>query len=379
MNSPRSDALPRRSFLKASAVSSLGLAMFHGAGSAQEINSQSEELPITVAGYPYDRVRALANGSTKVKGCRTTFEPATIGPMNVHVFNGPQTREVTEVGLLPFVLAFCNDGFRDYELLPIPVLRLFRHKSIFIRTDRDISEPADLRGRRIATVGYSSSGLTWIRGILHSEYGVSPNEVEWITTQSDSAKKTTGGASKWEKLLPSDVSIRTAPPGKDESQLLLDGEVDAILHPAEPKVFVDRNPIVARLFPDHRSVERAYYKKTEVFPIMHVVAIRRDAAATHPWLPRAVFEAYCQAKRADYELMHNLGSYYSSLPWHGQELNETRALMGENFYPYGASQIQKAMETAFQYAFSQGLAKRKLALEEVLNASSVDFEEPRYN
>jgi len=295
--------------------------------------------------------------------------------MNTHAFSGPQSREVTEIGLSPFTLAFVNDGFRDYELLPIPILRLFRHKSIFIRTDRGIKKPSDLRGRKIATVGYSSSGLTWIRGILQSEYGVRPDEVEWITTQTDSAASTTGGVSRWEKVLPSNIRIKAAPKGKDDSQLLIDGEVDAIFHPAEPQVFIDRNPIVGRLFPDHRTVEQAYFKKTGIFPIMHVVAIRRDVAAAHPWLPKAVFDAYCRAKQADYQLMHKMGAYYSSLPWFGQELHETREVMGDNFYPYGASQTRKAIETAFQFSFEQGLARRKLTMEEVMNESSMEFED----
>jgi len=363
----------RRFFLKTGAA--CGALAFGVAAEAKEKKAKAGLLPITIAGYPYNRVRAIADGSVTVEGCDVTFEPATIGPMNTHAFNGPQTRDVTEIGLSPYTLAFCNDGFRDYELLPIPILRLFRHKSIFIRADSDISKPSDLRGRKIATVGYSSSGLTWIRGILQSEYGVKPDEVEWITTQGDSAAKATGGVSKWEKVLPSNLTITTAPEGKDDSQLLIDGEVDAIFHPAEPQVFVDRNPVVRRLFPDHRRVEQAYFKKTGIFPIMHVVAIRRDIAAANSWLPKAVFDAYCRAKQADYELMHKMGAYFSSLPWFGQELHETREVMGDNFYPYGATQTRKAIETAFQFSFEQGLAKRKLTMEEVMNASSMEFEE----
>ena len=109
-----------------------------------------------------------------VEGCATQFEVTGIGPLNNHAFFGPQTRDVTEIGLIPYILAYCNDDFRDYTLLPIPLLRLFRHKSIFVRTDRGIKTPADLRGKKVVTVGYSSSGLTHVRGVLQEE-------IEWVS------------------------------------------------------------------------------------------------------------------------------------------------------------------------------------------------------
>jgi 4,5-dihydroxyphthalate decarboxylase len=368
--------LSRRCFLAAGGAAALAVTAGRSRVLAQETGAaQSNRLPITVAGYRYNRVRALADLEIPIEGCDVTFEEDGIGKMNTHAFKGPQTREVTEIGLSPFMLAFCNGGFRDYELLPIPILRMFRHKSIFVRTDRGIKKPTDLRGRKVATVGYSSSGLTWIRGILQQQYGVKPSEIEWIVTGADSSAKITGGASAWEKVLPADLTIQNAPAGKDDSDLLISGEVDAIFHPAEPQAFIDRHPKIDRLFPDHRTVERAYFEETGVFPIMHVVAIRRDAAKANPWLPRAVFDAYCQAKKLDYQEMHKMGSYYSSLPWFGQELRDTRELMGENFYPYGVSGMRKAMETAFRFSYEQGLANRVLKLEEVLHQSSLDFEE----
>ena len=381
MNSSKKTSTSRRSFLKTSAT--IGAAAATGASmpipNAMAADKQeapaSGLLPITIAGYPYDRARALRDNRVQVEGCKVSFEADSIGKLNTHVFSGPQSREVTEIGLSPFMLAFCNDGFRDYELLPIPVLRLFRHKSIFIRTDSGIEKPADLRGRKVATVGYSSSGLTWIRGIMQHEYGVKPEDIEWLATQKDSSASITGGVSQWEKVLPGNLSISPAPAEKNESDLLLAGDVDAIFHPAEPQVYIDRHPGVDRLFPDHRKIERAYFKKTGIFPIMHMVAIRRDVAAANPWLPKAVFDAYCRAKQLDYEEMHKLGSYYSSLPWYGQELNETRELMGDNYYPYGIEASRAALEAVFQYSYEQGLAKRKLTIDEVFNQSALELQE----
>ena len=127
-------------------------------------------LAITVAGYPFDRVEGLG-GTVPVEGCDVRFETASIGEMNRHVFAGPRTRDVTEIGMSPYLLAYANDDFRAYTLIPVFPLRLFRHKSIFIRTDKDIARPEDLCGKRVGTSGYSTTSLTWIRGMLEHEFG----------------------------------------------------------------------------------------------------------------------------------------------------------------------------------------------------------------
>jgi 4,5-dihydroxyphthalate decarboxylase len=349
--------------------------MLRDATLAQEGPRSVRRIPLAIAGYPYDRVAAIQDGNVKVHGCDVRFEPSKIGELNRHVFSGPRTRHVTEVGLIPYLLAFCNGGFREYLPLPLFVLKVFRHKSIFIHADRGISEPKHLKGRRVASVGYSSSALTWIRGILHDEYGVSPEQIRWVVSAKDSAEGQTGGASKWEKLLPSNLSVEQAPAEKDDSELLLEGAVDAIFHPAEPRAFVERHPKVRRLFADCRTVERAYFKKTGIFPIMHLVAIRRDMVQEHPWLPEAVFAAYCQAKQQDYAESTRIRWAYSSLPWYGQEFNETVELMGANFYSYGIPQNRKALDTVFRYLHEQGLAQRKLTIGELFVESTLGLDD----
>ena len=125
--------------------------------------------------------------------------------LNTHVFSGPQTLDVCEIGLHPYMLAYANDSFRDYSLLPIFPLRLFRHKSIFIRTDRGINKPEDLKGKTIATPGYSSTSLTWIRGVLQDEYGIRPEDVNWIVSSKDSSARDGGKASKQENTFPEGI------------------------------------------------------------------------------------------------------------------------------------------------------------------------------
>jgi 4,5-dihydroxyphthalate decarboxylase len=313
------------------------------------------------------------DGRVEVDGFDTTFEEAGIGDMNTHVFSDPQTREVSEIGLSPFMLAYANNGHRNYTLIPVFPLRTFRHKSIFVRTDRGIKSPEDLRGRKVATPGYSSTSLTWIRGIMQHEYGVSPNEVQWVISTKDSSAEAAGKVSKQEQVMPKGITLAQGPAGMDESDLLVNGEVDALFHAAEPRAYVQGNPIVARLFADYRETERAYFSKTGIFPIMHAVAVRKDVIDANPQLPKAVFDAYSKAKKLMYEHMRKLAWATISLPWIGQEIEETRALMGENFWPYGIEPNRKALEALFEYSYEQGLANKKLTIEELFHPSTLEL------
>ena len=363
----------RRNFLKA--VSALSALSVSGVAKSTPPAKKSDQLPITVAGYEYDRVHALMDGRVQIEGCDTHFEAGLIGGMNTHAFSGPQTREVTEIGLTPFILAYANDNFRDYTLIPVFPLRVFRHKSVFIRTDRGIEKPEDLRGRKIATPGYSSTSLVWIRGIIQDEYGVAPEDVQWVVSSKDSSAKDTGGASKLENVLPRGLSVSAGPAGLDESDLLESGEVDALYHAAEPRAFTEGHPKVARLFPDSRATERAYFAKTGIFPIMHAVAIKRDVLEQNVWLAEAVFNAYSQAKQLTYDYLSKEAWYKTSLPWVSQEIEDTRALMGTNYWPYGIGPNRNALTTLFRYSYDQGLSSRNLTIEELFHPSGLELAE----
>jgi 4,5-dihydroxyphthalate decarboxylase len=338
------------------------------------MTSQNDDSPvaITIAGYPFDRVQGLGT-SVPIEGCEARFEKAPIGDMNSHVFAGPQTREVTEIGLLPYLLAFVNDGFRDYTLIPVFPLRVFRHKSIFIRTDKGIERPEDLRGKRVGTSGYSTTSLTWMRGMLDHEYGVKPEEIRWVLSDEDSSADLTGNRSAQEQMLPDNLGIGYGTAGKSESDLLVDDEVDALFHAAEPKSFVEGNPLVGRLFTDSRSAEQAYFAKTGIFPIMHAVAIRADVAEENPWLPEAVFRAYASAKQQALQRLRTMGWAMISLPWIGQEGEATRELMGNDYWPYGVNLNRKTLGSLLEYSHEQGLSDRIPSLEELFHPSALEL------
>ncbi|MCG8308269.1 MAG: ABC transporter substrate-binding protein [Cytophagales bacterium] len=331
--------------------------------------------PILLAGYDYSRVKPLVDGKVTIDDCSFRYQVSGIGALNNHAFFGTQERDVTELGLIPYLLAYANDGFEDYKLLPLPVLRMFRHRSVWVRRDGPINKPEDLRGKKVATVGYSSSGLTHIRGWLASEYGVTPDEIDWISTKKDSAANLTSGVSRYEKIIPDSIEMDYAADDEDESTLLLSGKVDAIFHPAEPKCFQERNPNVRRLFEDFRSEELSYFRKTGIYPVMHTVAMKKATIKANPWMPKAIFDAYCEAKAVDLKHMQLLGWAYDSLPWYGQEFDNTLKELGNNFYAYGMDKSVKAYEAACAFVYDQGLAKKRIKIEDIFESSTFDLKD----
>lgn len=330
---------------------------------------------LRMAGYKLDRTEALIDGKVKVEGNDINFTQAGIGDLNTDTFSGPQSYDVTEIGLHPFMLAYANENFRDYQLLPIFPIRLFRHKSIFIRTDRGIESPKDLKGKKVSTAGYSSTSLTWIRGMLSDEYGVKPEDLQWVISQKDSSAKDAGKVSAQESMLPAGVPIEKGPEGVDESDLLDSGEVDACFHAGEPRAFTERRPNIDRLFPDSRKTEQAYFKKTGIFPIMHAVAIKKSLAQKNPEIVPLVFKAYSQSKQKAYDYLGYLASIMDILPWASQEFEATKELMGENYFSYGIEPNRKTLEALFRYSYEQGLAQKHLTIEEIFAPGSLELTE----
>ena len=340
MTNPTHPELDRRQLLTA-----LGATTLAASTAAMPRPARRGAPSLTVAGYAYDRVAGIADGSVPIEGAAHTFQKASIYELNRTAMGGDQRFHVQEIGLHPYMLAFANEDLRDYTLVPVFPLRTFRHKSIFVRTPRRIDAPADLKGKTVATAGYSQSSLTWIRGMLKDEYGIEPTDLKWVMTRETDDDS----ATKNEKRVPEGVLVKQGPVGQDESDLLSSGVVDAALSALEPRAFVEGDPQIARLFPDARAAERDYYARTGIFPIMHVVALRKDVVDEHPALPKAVFEAYSRAKAMNEQRMDKLGWALVSLPWFAAELESTRALMGDNYWPYGVAPNRKALDALFRY------------------------------
>jgi 4,5-dihydroxyphthalate decarboxylase len=347
-----------------------------------QLRGQAHKPQIKVAGYDYDRVRAIMDGKAGVPGSRVVFEYQDIYAVNRYAFGPERKYEVTELGLIPYVAKFINEDFRAYTLIPVFISRIFRHRNVFVHADAGIEKPADLRGKRVGTPGYGMSANTWIRGFLLDEYGVKPDEMQWIETTKSSDK---GGldSSGWNafgegssrSFLPAGFPLVQGPPGIDESELLLSGGCDALITAITPTAFLEGNPKIKRLFPDFRAAEQDYFKKTGLFPIMHVVAIRTDAIKADPGLPKAVFEMYSQAKQVAYANLETTTSLKITLPWVTQEFEDTRKLMGKNFWRYGIEANRKELELVMRYTHEQGLVKDRRKFEELFHPSTLHLEE----
>ncbi len=367
--------ISRRTFMKTSiagaTVGALGL-LGGQAGQAAEAEKRQQ---INIAGYAYDRVRAIMDGQARIQGADVNFEVQDIYKVSKFAFGPEHKYEVTELGLIPFISKYINNNFRDYTLIPVFISRTYRHRNIFVHVDSGIEKPEDLRGKRIGTPGYGMSANTWIRGFLLDEYGVKANEMRWIeTTKSSDGGALNKGLSK-KYFFSDDFPLEKGPPGVDESELLLSGGCDALITAITPQAFLDGNPKIKQLFPDVRATEQAYYKKTGLFPIMHAVAIRTDFIKANPRLPEAVFEMYSKAKQKAYADLETTTSLKVTLPWVKQEFEDTRKLMGDDYWPYGIERNRKELELVMRYVYEQGLVKRLLKFEELFHPSTLELME----
>jgi 4,5-dihydroxyphthalate decarboxylase len=351
----------------------LGIGLFIGCESPSQETNQSE-LEVKIAGYDYDRVSAIRDGKVSMEGAEVSFDVTNIYNLNKLAFGSDQTYEVTELGLIPFISKYINNDFRAYTLIPVFISRTFRHRNIYVHTDAGIEKPEDLIGKRIGTPGYGMSSNTWIRGLLLDEYGVKADDFQWIesTKSSDGATLNSGFATYY---FGKDFPLTIGPEGVDESELLLSRQCDALITAITPKAYLDGNPKIRQLFPKAKETEIAYFKKTGMFPIMHVVAIRTDVLNKEPWLAKAIFDMYSEAKNIAYKNLETTTVVRTSLPWAKDEYESTRDIMGDNYWKYGIEANRKELEAIMQYVYEQGLVKRQITFEELFAPSTLTLVE----
>jgi 4,5-dihydroxyphthalate decarboxylase len=317
-------------------------------------------LHLTLACGDYDRMRALHTGAVTPKGVELnvlSLEPEEM------FYRMARFREfdVSELSLSTYTVL----RGRGEPLVAIPVFpsSMFRHSSIFVGSDAGIREPTDLVGKRVGIPKYHMTAAVWIRGMLEDEYGVAPKDIRWFEGGEGARVK------EVDITLPPDLPHQLVPAGKNLGEMVAAGELDAYIGARRPPAFFTGR--VRRLFPDYRRVERAYYEKTGIFPIMHTVVMREELASQHPWLPRSLYDAFVEAKRLAYQRLDFTAALPVSLPWVVAEVEETRALMGDDPFPYGVARNRKTVETLSGYSFRQGLAPRRLTAEEMFWESTL--------
>lgn len=360
--------LTRRDVFKSLGVAAAGGAL--GSLAADDAQTGSTRPTFSIAGYDYDRVRAISTGRVGLERADVQFHPESIYGVNRSAFGPAHRYDITELGFIPYVSQYINNDFRAYTAIPVFISRVFRHRNIFVRTDAGINKPEDLKGKRVGTPGYGMSANTWIRGFLLDDYGVKADDLHWIETAASSDKgKTNKKLSKY--YFADGFPLTHGPEGVNESQLIVSGQCEACISAITPRAFLDKNPNVRRLFTDARATEIAYYKKTRLFPIMHVVAIRTDLIKDHPWLPAAVFDMYSRSKHLAYGDLAETGVLKVSLPWASDELENTRSVMGDDYWRYGIKANHMELDVMMRYVHEQGLTTRRIGYEELFHPSTL--------
>jgi 4,5-dihydroxyphthalate decarboxylase len=320
------------------------------------------KLRLSVAVGPYDRTRALVDGSVQIDGVEPVFLSLSPEEIFFRAFRHAAF-DICELSLSSFTVKTAQ-GDCPYVGVPAFVSRTFRHTSIYVRTDR-VHAPADLKGRKVGLPEYQLTANVWARALLEDEYGVKPSDVTWVR----------GGISDADRIekitlsLPKDVRLEDAPPGKTISALLADGAIDGFIAPRPPSL-LGKHPHIGWLFADPTAAAKDYFRRTGIFPIMHLVGVRRELAERHPWLPAAVFKAFDQAKAAGLELLSDTSATKVTLPFVEEQLKAARELMGEDFWSYGIAPNRKTLETFLRHHHAQGLSSRVVEVDELFHPST---------
>ena len=325
------------------------------------------QLKITLAAAHYDRTVAIFDGRVPIEGCDVTW--IALSPEETfHRAFGYGEFDVAELSLSSHALTTAR-GDPPYVGIPAFPSRVFRHSGVYIRTDRGINRPEDLKGKTIGLPEYQQTANVWIRGILSDEHGVGVSDVAWRTGGLDEA----GRAERTRIVLPDDVDIEPIPRDRTLSQLLESGELDAVFSPRSPSYFDRKAPHIDRLFPEYAAVEEGYFARTKIFPIMHLMGIRRDLAEQHPWLPVSVYKAFLKAKEIALYELGLIGHPTAMLPWCVAEQRRTRTLMGQDYWNYGLEGDRHTLETFMRYSREQHLSSRTLDPKELFAPSALDL------
>ena len=323
------------------------------------------KLQLSVAMGDYDRTRALQDGRAQIDGVDPVFMLLEPEEMFFRAFR-QQAFDITEMSFSSYLVKHSR-GQSPYVALPVFMSRAFRHTAIYVRRDR-IHTGADLKGRRIGLPEYQLTANVWARALLQDDFGVHPRDVTWVR----GGIETPGRREKIALDLPADVRIESAGPGETISALLAGGEIDAMIGPRAPLGFgVDPN--IGWLYPDTQAAAIQYHRNTGIFPIMHLLGVRRELADAHPWLPVALYKAFEQAKQLAFKQLADPSAPKVSLPFLEEQLVAARALLGADPWPYGVAANRPTLEAFLRHHHEQGLSARLVAVEELFHSSTYEL------
>ncbi|MFK0143384.1 substrate-binding domain-containing protein [Streptomyces murinus] len=319
---------------------------------------------LRVATYTYEHTEALLDGRVPIDKVDATFETASL-VSDIFQRTVERRYDVSEYGLTYFLRTF---DLEDSPFLALPIFpnRNFRHSSVFVNTAAGIEKPQDLVGKTIGEFAmFGHDPGVWMKGIFSDEYGLTPDQSRWVIGGTDHPLP----AFDWvPQPVPEGVDVRHAADGETLSAMLEAGEIDALISVDVPQALLDDSTKIARLFPDYESVERDYYRRTGIFPAMHIVAVPRELAAQTEVMA-SIYRAFCEAKEIA-QNKYRQGALKQHMdvvtPWFSRHLEENRALLGEDWWSYGLAANRKMLDTFLRYHHEQGLSKRPLTSEDII-------------
>ena len=324
------------------------------------------KLNLTFACWNYDRTRALMDGTVKVDGIDLNYLNL---PVEETFFRMARFREfdISEMSLSSYCVTLSKPE-RPFVALPIVPSRFFRHSCIYVNANSGIREPKDLIGKRIASPEYQMTAPVWIRGILSDHYNVPVDAQPYLY----GGEEEVGRIEKMKLALPPNIQVSPIAPHQTLSQMLYDGELDALYTARMPSSFLKGDGKVKRLFEDYPEVERRYYRETGIFPIMHTVVMRREVYEANRWIAQSLTKAFIEAQRHTYEDLKDTAALKAMLPWLSAYVDETQREFGDDWWPYGLEKNIKTLDTFTRYHHEQGLSPRKLDVQELFAPESLE-------
>ena len=324
------------------------------------------KLRLSLACWNYDRTRPILDGTVSAEGVDIVGVVMEPGELFARMWKYREF-DVSEMSLADYTIMTAR-GESPFIAIPVFPSRIFRHSCIYINTKAGVDSPEDLAGKRIGAPNYQMTAAVWARAMLHHDHGVHPRSVEWLW----GGQEKPGGSARIALDLPEGFNVSSIPEGKTLSGMLDTGELDALITPNFPSPFLAGSPNVARLFPEFRSVEEDYYRRTRIFPIMHTVVIQRDVYEANRWIASSLFEAFVEAKRLAYRELYETDALKITLPWAVSEVEAMRGLMGEDFWPYGVEANRDQLETFGRCLVEQGLLPKPPAVADMFAPNVLD-------
>lgn len=319
----------------------------------------SSALTLTIATDSYDHLRDFTDGVVRAEGIELRVLRLQLEEI-FYRFTKYREWDISELSMGKYI-ALRSQNDTSISALPVFVSRAFRHSSIYVKRGSALTHPAQLKGKRIGIPEWAQTASIYSRGMLVHEYGVPLDQVEWVQAGVNQS----GRSEKVELRLPAGVRYR-AEPGKTLDAMLQAGEIDAMLS-ARPPQSVGAS--IVRMFEDYRPHEEAYFRKTGIYPIMHVIAVRTPVLEAHPWVAMNLFKAFDEAKRRSLARIGEIAASHVPMPWMADTVVGIRTLLGADVFPYGIEANRKTLEAFLQFGYEQGVCHRRLTVDELFPAS----------